>query len=60
MGWPCKYWGSPTHLNFRTPQGKQRLRRLRRQERPLLELFYKVAAFQADHDGYFLGENPKM
>ena len=38
IGWPCRYWGSLTKINFRGPEGRQRLRRLRRLEMPFLHL----------------------
>ena len=43
MGWPCRLWGSLTNINFVTPEEKQRLRRLRRKEKPILELFTDLA-----------------
>ena len=55
---PCTYYTNITHLNFRTPQGKQALRRLWRAERPFLFLARDLFKSQLDSGDIAMIENP--
>ena len=58
MGWPCRLWGGLANINFATPEEKQRLRRLRRKEKPILELFKDLTYLQLARGDHISGESP--
>ena len=60
VSYPCKYWTALTNINFRTSQGRRRLEKLRRAERPFLQLCSDVFDEQIDRDDDALGENPRL
>ena len=55
---PCTNYTNITHLSFRTPKGKQALRRRRRAERPFLLLARDLFKFQLDSGDMAMIENP--
>ena len=48
MGWPCTLWGSFANLNFKGEIGKQRLRRLRQKEKPILRKWRRSKSLEID------------
>ena len=57
MGWPCTLWGTLTNVNYRGPEGRQKLRRLRQKERPILNFFKELAYEQLSRGDHIVGEN---
>ena len=55
---PCTNYTNITHLNFRTPKGKQALRRRWWAERPFLLLARDLFKFQLDSGDMAMIENP--
>ncbi|CAK0864559.1 unnamed protein product, partial [Prorocentrum cordatum] len=55
---PCTHYTNVTHLNFRTPQAKQALRRIWRAERPFLLLARDLFKYQLDSGDMAMIENP--
>ncbi|CAK0807406.1 unnamed protein product, partial [Prorocentrum cordatum] len=55
---PCTHYTNITHLNFRTPQARQALRRIWRTERPLLLLARDLFKYQLDSGDMAMIENP--
>ncbi|CAK0887145.1 unnamed protein product [Prorocentrum cordatum] len=55
---PCTHYTNITHLNFRTPQAKQALRRIWRAERPFLLLARDLFKYQLDSCDMAMIENP--
>ncbi|CAK0843154.1 unnamed protein product, partial [Prorocentrum cordatum] len=55
---PCTRYTNITHLNFRTPQAKQALRRIWRAERPFLLLARDLFKYQLDSGDMAMIENP--
>ena len=58
MGWPCTLWSTLSNVNHRTPEERQRLRRLRQKEKPFLTLFRDLAREQLGRGDHIVGENP--
>ena len=58
IGWPCTYWSSLTYINFRIPETKQKLRRLRQKELPFLRLAESIFVEQTSRGDHALGGNP--
>ncbi|CAK0836144.1 unnamed protein product [Prorocentrum cordatum] len=55
---PCTHYTNITHLNFRTPQAEQALRRIWRAERPFLLLARDLFKYQLDSGDMAMIENP--
>ncbi|CAK0846224.1 unnamed protein product, partial [Prorocentrum cordatum] len=55
---PCTHYTNVTHLNFRTPQARQALRRIWRTERPFLLLARDLFKYQLDSGDVAMIENP--
>ncbi|CAK0869680.1 unnamed protein product [Prorocentrum cordatum] len=55
---PCTHYTNITHLNFRTPQARQALRRIWRTERPFLLLARDLFKYQLDSGDMAMIENP--
>ncbi|CAK0840847.1 unnamed protein product [Prorocentrum cordatum] len=55
---PCTHYTNITHLNFRTPQAKQALRRIWRAERPFFLLARDLCKYQLDSGDMAMIENP--
>ncbi|CAE8594596.1 unnamed protein product, partial [Polarella glacialis] len=58
LAFPCRLYGSFTHLNYRTPERKQLLRRLRRRERVFLEITRDIFQLQTSRGDHAAAENP--
>ncbi|CAE8614373.1 unnamed protein product [Polarella glacialis] len=58
LAFPCRLYGSFTHLNYRTPERKQLLRRLRRRERVFLEMTRDIFQLQTSRGDHAAAENP--
>ncbi|CAE8612681.1 unnamed protein product [Polarella glacialis] len=58
LAFPCRLYGSFTHLNYRTPERKQLLRRLRRREKVFLEITRTIFKIQTSRGDHAAAENP--
>ena len=58
VSYPCKHWSILTNMQYRTPQEKRRLQKLRQKDGVLLEFVEQVFARQLDRGDDALAENP--
>ena len=58
ISFPCRFWSKLTDTNFRTPQERRRLQKLRKAELPFLELCERIFEEQLRRGDDALGENP--
>ena len=55
---PCTYWSSLTNINYRTPEQQRKLKKLREEHRPFVQLAVDIAERQMAGGRDFLLENP--
>jgi len=58
VSYPCRFWTKLSDVNYRTPQRKRKLEKLRKEEEPFLEFTEDVFNIQLEQGGDALAENP--
>ena len=58
MSWPCRLWSKLADTNYRSPQERRRLAKLRKEEEPFLEMCEEIFNEQIRRGDDALSENP--
>jgi hypothetical protein len=60
VAYPCRFWSPLSETNYRTPQRRRLLSRLRKREEPFLDLTEKIFDRQIKRGDDALGESPLL